>query len=229
MTEANSPASVNKDISGITGLAAAASSMDLSGMEAAADNKEKLRLQMELMKQMDEFNRGAMIQGVQALAGAFDTLGDSIGGAAGGILSLIGTMAQQIAQGVATIANLNAQGAAYRKNAGDALADATAKTFAAHAGIPFVGVAMGIGFVASMISMIRSLPQFAEGAYADRPTLGIFGEKGPELVVPERKLDEAFERNADKMGINGKVKFEIDGRKLVGVLQAEENRNNYRP
>ncbi len=229
MTEANSPASVNKDISGITGLAAAASSMDLSGMEAFADNEEKLRLQMELMKQMDEFNRGAMIQGVQALAGAFDTLGDSIGGAAGGILSLIGTMAQQIAQGVATIANLNAQGAAYRKNAGDALADATAKTFAAHAGIPFVGVAMGIGFVASMISMIRSLPQFAEGAYADRPTLGIFGEKGPELVVPERKLDEAFERNAGKMGASGQVNFKIHGRDLVGVLQAEENRNNWKP
>ena len=223
------PSVASGDIAGLSGLAAAASSMDLSGVEAAADNEEKLRRQMALLREMDEFNRGVMIEGVQALAGAFDTLGNSIGGTTGGILTLVGTMAQQIAQGVATIASLKAQSAAYKQNAGDAMADAAAKTFAAHAGIPFVGVAMGVGMVASMIAMIQSLPQFAEGAYADRPTLGIFGEKGPELVVPERKLDEAFERNADKMGVSGQVQFKIDGRDLVGVLEAESNRQKFRP
>ena len=229
MTEATGPVSVNKDISGITGLAAASSSLDLSGVSAAGKAKEEAQITLEALKELDAFNRGAMMDSLQSLSGAFDSLGNAIGGTAGSIVSLIASMASQIAQGAATIANLQAQNAMYKTNTNEAVKNAAAKTFAAHAAIPFVGIATAIGVVATIIASLKSIPEFAEGAYADRPTLGIFGEKGPELVVPERKLDEAFERNAGKMGMGGVVRFHIDGRSLVGVLQAEENRNNYRP
>lgn len=229
MTEATGPVSVNKDISGITGLAAASSSLDLSGVSAAGKAEEEALSTLEALKELDAFNRGTMMDSLQSLSGAFDSLGNAIGGTAGSIVSLIASMASQIAQGAATIANLQAQNAMYKTNTNEAVKNAAAKTFAAHAAIPFVGIATAIGVVATIIASLKSIPQFAEGAYADRPTLGIFGEKGPELVVPEKKLDEAFERNADKMGIGGRVRFEIDGRKLVGVLEAENNRNNWRP
>ena len=225
--------SVNKDIAGITGLSGAAANMDTSGVAAAAAAEEELQAKKkktyELMQEMNDFQRGMMLEGVNNLAGAFNTLGGAIGGVAGNIVSLIGTMTAQIAQGVATILNLKMQAAAYQDEANKASKAAAAKAMEAHAWIPFVGIAMAAGMIATMIASIKSIPEFAEGAYADRPTLGIFGEKGPELVVPEKKLDEAFERNAGKMGMGGMVRFEIDGRKLVGVLQAEENRNNYRP
>ena len=227
-TVTTSPATVNKDIAGITGLSMAASSMDLSGVSAAAENNEEIERQMKLLKELDAFNRGAMLEGVQALSGAFNVLGDSIGGTAGNVLTLVGTMAQQIAQGVATIASLQAESAAYKKETGDALALATAKTLAAHAAIPFVGVAMGIGMVASLVATIRSLPKFAEGAFVDKPTIGLFGEAGPELVLPEKKLDEAFARNRFmSKPLAGEVKFRIQGTDLVGILVAEKNRSKF--
>lgn len=233
MTGTMSPVTANTDISGITGLAGAAANIDTTAVvkagEAEDERREKMARTLELMKEINDFQQGMMLEGVNSLAGAFNSLGGAIGGVAGNIVSLIGTMAQQIAQGVVTIVNLKMQAAAYADEARKAGQAAAAKAMEAHAWIPFVGIAMGVGMVASMIAAIKSVPEFAEGAYADRPTLGIFGEKGPELVVPEKKLDEAFERNAGKMGMGGVVRFEIDGRSLVGVLEAENNRNNWRP
>lgn len=229
MTSQPSMAVAKTDVAGITGLAQAAANMDTSGVEAAVKATNAAREELRVLQELDAFQKDMAQESVMQLAGAFEALGGAIGGTAGNIVSLIGTMAAQVAQGVATIMSLHLQAAAYADEARKAGQAAAAKAMEAHAWIPFVGIAMGVGMVASMIAAIKSVPEFAEGAYADRPTLGIFGEKGPELVVPEKKLDEAFERNADKMGIGGRVRFEIDGRKLVGVLEAENNRNNWRP
>lgn len=224
-----SPTIAKTDTAEITGLSTAAANIDTSALDRKVMENEAIREQMELLKELDGFQKDMAKEGVMQLAGAFETLGGAIGGTAGSIVSLIGTMAAQVAQGVATIASLQMQAASYRQEASDATKAAAAKAMEAHSWIPFVGVAMAVGMVATMIAAIKNVPQFAEGAYADRPTLGIFGEKGPELVVPEKKLDEAFARNADKMGMGGNVVFKIEGRSLVGVLQAEENRNNFRP
>lgn len=224
-----SPTIAKTDTAEITGLSTAAANIDTSALDRKMMENEAIREQLTLLQELDSFQKDMAMEGVMRLAGAFETLGGAIGGTAGNIVSLIGTMAAQVAQGIATIASLQMQAASYRQEASDATKAAAAKAMEAHSWIPFVGVAMAVGMVATMIAAIKNVPQFAEGAYADRPTLGIFGEKGPELVVPEKKLDEAFARNADKMGMGGTVRFEIDGRKLVGVLQAEENRNNFRP
>ena len=210
--------SVTKDTAVTTGLGAAAANMDTSGIDEAVRKNEAMADSMEKIR---DFKADAAKASVDALTNAFQSLGQAVGGTTGNILSLIGTMAQQVAQGVVTIASLMAQAKAAQMDSNEQMKDAAAKTFNAHAMIPFVGIALGIGFVASMIASMRNMPKFAEGAYADRPTFGIFGEAGPELVLPERKLDEAFRRNADKMGMGGKVEFVIRDSELVGIL------NNY--
>lgn len=80
---------------------------------------------------------------------------------------------------------------------------AIAEIFAAHAGIPFVGVAIAQGFIAQMMAAYAAFAAmaqglvtaggvaataFAEGGRIDRPTLALMGEAGPELVAPEKQF-----------------------------------------
>ena len=61
------------------------------------------------------------------------------------------------------IASMKAQeDAAYGEMTAE-LGAAAAGAMKAHSWIPFVGVAMGIGFVASMVAALMSLPKFAGG------------------------------------------------------------------
>lgn len=115
----------------------------------------------------------------------------------------------------------------------EAVADtvsAAAKIMKQHASIPWVGVAIGAGFVAAMLAVIAasksSVPKFANGGIAYGPTLGIFGEyqgasNNPEVVAPLDKLQKLISPKAAIDG--GKVKFELKGRRLVGVLDRENN------
>jgi phage-related protein len=47
----------------------------------------------------------------------------------------------------------------------------------------------GIGKVGGFTLGLPDLPMLARGAYITRPTLGVIGEAGPELVLPERRLE----------------------------------------
>lgn len=102
-----------------------------------------------------------------------------------------------------------------------------AKTFAAHAYIPFVGTAIASGYVAAQQAVIlaAAIPKFADGALAYGPTLGIFGEyagakSNPEVVAPLDKLKGLI---GETGSMKGKVEFRIKGRYLRGVLQNENN------
>jgi hypothetical protein len=102
--------------------------------------------------------------------------------------------------------------------------EAAAKTFAANAAVPFVGVAIGGSLVATMLGLMQGLPKFANGGIAYGPTLGIFGEyagaaNNPEVVAPLSKLKSLIEPQGS---VGGEVRFRIDGRTLVGVLAKEE-------
>lgn len=110
---------------------------------------------------------------------------------------------------------------------------ASAAFFAAHAYIPFAGFGIAAGFTAAAAAIVSSVGKvvatpFAEGGIVTGPTLGYIGEyagasNNPEVVAPLDKLRTLIEPR-DAMA--GHVEFEIDGRKLRGVLQRVNNVSN---
>ena len=130
------------------------------------------------------------------------------------------------AAGTEAIAMSAAQTAAAGIEAGAWGAVAAAKTFAAHAYIPFAGTPIAAGFVATQQAIIAAaaIPKFADGGLAYGPTLGLFGEyagasNNPEVVAPLSKLKGML---ADVGGLGGgRVVFKIEGRTLVGILKKE--------
>lgn len=99
---------------------------------------------------------------------------------------------------------------------------ASAETFAAHASIPWVGIAIAGDMVAAMLATMLSLPKFADGGIISGPTIGLMGEyagasNNPEVVAPLSDLKSMLgETSGD---FSGKVVFKIDGRYLKGVLE----------
>jgi hypothetical protein len=109
------------------------------------------------------------------------------------------------------------------------IGEAASKTMAAHASIPWVGIAIAGGMIAAMLGIMAALPKFADGGIAYGPTLGIFGEyagaaNNPEVVAPLNKLKQLIEPQG--IGAGGVVRFRIEGRTLVGVLQKENRMRN---
>lgn len=102
---------------------------------------------------------------------------------------------------------------------------AAAKTFAAHASIPFAGTGIAAGMVAQQQATIiaASIPKFADGGIIYGPTLGLMGEyagasSNPEVVAPLSKLRDLIgERTGE--GAAGPVELRIKGSDLVGVLR----------
>lgn len=103
---------------------------------------------------------------------------------------------------------------------------ASAAYFAAHAYIPFAGFGIAAGFVAAATAMteaIGAMP-FAKGGIVSGPTFAMVGEypgasNNPEVIAPLDKLRSML--TPAYGGIAGGVRFEIEGRKLVGVLANE--------
>ena len=64
------------------------------------------------------------------------------------------------------------------------------KSISAYAGLPFVGIALGVAAAGAAIAAARGLAgseggrAFAEGGVVLGPTLGLVGEAGPEVVLP---------------------------------------------
>ena len=105
---------------------------------------------------------------------------------------------------------------------------AAAKYMAAHASIPFAGFGIGAGFVASMLAVVAAagIPALAEGGIASGPTLAMVGEYAgasgnPEVIAPLDKLRGMLAQPAS-MDFS-KVRFEIKGRTLVGILEKESD------
>lgn len=168
-----------------------------------------------------------------------------------GIINLLtqATQGQAIAEGVKATATLASAGAKTTATTVETTASgittaaimaetsawsalAAAKTFAAHAYIPFAGTSIAAGFIAIQQGIIQAatLPKFADGGIAYGPTLGLFGEyagakSNPEVVAPLDRLRSLMGLHQRTSGGVGEVKFRIDGRTLVGVLEKMERYN----
>lgn len=138
------------------------------------------------------------------------------------------TTATATAQGVETAVQTAAAVAMVPVIAANKLATASymelaaAMFFAAHASIPFVGFGIASGFVSAATAMVEAIGimPFAKGGVVSGPTLALVGEyagasNNPEVIAPLDKLRSMIQPQG---GIGGNVRFEIEGRKLVGVI-----------
>lgn len=103
---------------------------------------------------------------------------------------------------------------------------AASGALAAHSGIPFVGIALGLAAVGAIIAAMASIPKFANGGVVSGPTLAMVGEYAgasgnPEVIAPLDKLRSMLQP-AGGMDL-GKVEFEIKGRSLKAILAKENN------
>lgn len=160
----------------------------------------------------------ATIESLGAVGGAMGALGNAVGGAAGQWLEWAGNLMGAIAQALPQLAALATANTA------------TAATGAASsvASIPWIGPVLAVAAVASVLGALANLPKFADGGLAYGPTLGLFGEyagasNNPEVVAPLNKLRQLIQPAGDGIGMEGRVRFKIDGRALVGVLEKEDS------
>ncbi len=93
------------------------------------------------------------------------------------------------------------------------------------ASIPYVGPILAIAAVAAVLASLASLPKFADGGLVYGPTLGLMGEysgasSNPEVIAPLNKLRALIGEGG---GGKSEVKFRIEGRELVGILNKQNN------
>lgn len=197
--------------------------------------RDELEGYKEQAKNADEIQK-AQNGAVNALTGSFSQLGSAIGGAAGQWLQYGANLAQTIA---AAIPRLTALASAHDAKAKEETKDAAAGAAAAVAGIPFVGPALAVAAVASIITALISIPKFANGGIVGGASLS--GDKlmarvnSGEMILNRSQQASLFKmlntgsmydqiRNlASASTVADKVTFKIEGRTLVGILEKESN------
>ena len=135
-------------------------------------------------------NIESMTSGVEGLNSAFSALGGVIGEDNTQMLTFIDNILQSAMAITTFISQTVAEIAVRKKNKAEAIGEAAAKAMSAHASIPFAGIAAGIAAVSAIIATIQSIPKFADGGIVTSATLGVFGEAGPEAVMPLDRLND---------------------------------------
>lgn len=170
-----------------------------------------------------------LYESISAIVGIIDMLTTaSTAHAAAKTGEAAATTATATAQGVETAAQTAAAVAMIPVIVANKLATASymelasAMYFAAHASIPFAGFGIAAGFVSAATAMVEAVGAmpFANGGVVSGPTLALVGEyagasNNPEVIAPLDKLRSMIQPQG---GIGGNVRFEIEGRKLVGVI-----------
>lgn len=154
---------------------------------------------------------------VLSTAESFGALGEAIGGAAGDMLQWAANTTMAIAQVIPQIMTL------ITAKEAEGIAGATASGASVMFPANIAAIAAG---VATVIASFAKMPKFANGGVISGPTIGLMGEysgasNNPEVVAPLNKLRSLLIDTP--MGYNGKVEFEIKGRKLVGIMAREQS------
>ena len=162
--------------------------------------------------------------------------GDLITGAINNLGSMMGSLSGVVGEGAgawlsyganilsAVAAALPAIASVIGGNIAQAFAGATAQSQTVP--FPYNLIALSAS-LAAVGAAVASIPKFANGGIAYGPTLGLFGEyagasTNPEVVAPLNKLKTLIGTN--ETGMSGEVKFRIEGRSLVGILNKENAR-----
>ena len=153
-----------------------------------------------------------------AISSIMSDMSGVVGESAGAWLSYMGNVVGAVQQALPAISSLIA--ALTAKAAGEAMAENAAMG-------PF-GWISGVAAIAGVIAAMATLPKFADGGIAYGPTVGLFGEyagasNNPEVVAPLDKLRSLIEPRGE---MAGRVEFEIDGRRLKGVLNKVDHLSN---
>lgn len=168
----------------------------------------------------------AVVGLVKLLTGATDTQTISEGAKAGATAASATAMTAVVAGQTAQAATAIPVIAANKLMTASYMELASAMYFAAHAYIPFTGFGIASGFASAAKSFVLAMgaTPFANGGVVSGPTLALVGEyagasNNPEVIAPLDKLRTMLQPQGAVIG--GSVHFEIDGRKLVGVLANE--------
>lgn len=154
---------------------------------------------------------GYVGQTMQSLSGVVE-------GSAAGWLQYGANVANAIAQAIPQIAALVSANTA----------QATTGAVAQSQTVPFpLNIIALTASLAAVGAALASVPKFANGGIAYGPTLGLFGEyagakSNPEVVAPLDRLRSLMGLNQPTSGGGGEVKFRIEGRTLVGLMEKME-------
>lgn len=144
------------------------------------------------------------------------TIGDIMGNVSGAFdsntasilqwgASLFSTIGQAIPKIMAMMTVKAADTAVTKTNTTAEVINAEAKVVAAHAGIPFVGVAMGIAGISAIVAAMASAPKFANGGIV--PGGSFSGDKVPALL------------NSGEMILNGSQQANLFKQLNSGAIQ----------
>lgn len=109
--------------------------------------------------------------------------------------------AQKLAGNTAEIASSAAKTAASTTETTANTGAAVSGFTKAHAGIPFVGWAIALGFIVAFLGLMSSLKARAVGGRVSRPEVTLLGEAGPEIVAPESDFQD-YTAGIFQMGMN---------------------------
>lgn len=134
------------------------------------------------------------------------------------------TKAFQVVEETATATQIAANASLSTSNTAVAATAAAASV----AGIPIVGPEMALTWASTLTAALNAIPKFANGGLVYGPTLGLMGEYGgassnPEVIAPLDKLRSLIGGN--DVGGTSVLKFVIEGRQLVALLNKQTNIN----